>query len=590
MKITVAQIDTLMGDFDATAPRMVAASKVAKKQGVELMVFCSNVLTGTNPLALLDDPDFMKDLGATLSKLSRELAVPAVVPFMYALRGMTGYEAALVKDGDVVPLRLASMAGADFGLAMMGPAAPAMFHLNGLDFGVCFDEVMLDAYVDGRAAADVILYLGAEPFMEQVTSTQGVYSLVDGCFVKEASGANATIVCANPVGGSDNSVYTGGSFVLAPWGDLYAQAPAFEEAYMTFDVDPAREELVEERMAYPEMAPMEYLWNTLTLALRDYVEKNGYKGVSLVMTGDALTSCLAALATDALGPTRVHASVAEILSREAYEDAWDLAYNLHLDARPIVHSDLVVATVALGIEEPDAVKTLVRTVASRRDREDGLLSLTAEDKTALAQGFDVDGFRTCAWAPLSDVYRTDVLAMVSRRARVSPVFPEGTLSRVVVPDVAWFEELGSTDGRRATRYDMCVLRHIEDGMSVTELSDPDSFGPDAEPVIRDFHSHAPFRRNGVLGPVISVPFQDRMRPLTCGWRDRVHEGHVEGEDILGEGEMARRIEEALGTEVAEGVMEGVPVQIQNYLRDLATSGVFRPDADELWASGLFSNN
>ena len=123
-----------------------------------------------------------------------------------------------------------------------------------------------------------------------------------------STSSSAWIVAAGSLGGYGTQVFTGSSFVLAPWGELAAQAPSLEEALLVCDIDPHSEGPLARPLVQEVFDRPLFTWGALTLGLHDLCEETGNDDVAVLLDGSLDSMVVTTLATDALGPTRVHAS------------------------------------------------------------------------------------------------------------------------------------------------------------------------------------------------------------------------------------------------------------------------------------------
>lgn len=597
MRIAMAQIDTVLGDFEAIVGRMEAMDGLAHDKGADLVIYPSATFTGYDPAGLLDSEAFGADVSRALDRLAGTLTIPTLVPFLLDFSGAVVAEAALVRDGRVVPLRMAGYLSTLSGSQPHGESEPPVgFSVGEVEFGVAFDYVGLDAYASGTADADVVVYVPFDAYDTDDEATALAPSVGDGCYVREASEANSWLVAVGAVGGYDDVVYCGGSFVLTPWGELAAVAPSFEESLTLCEVDPTMEGPLAAPVEAPLYQRMDFLWDALVLATRDFAGKLGYDGVGLILTGDLPTSALAVLAVDALGPTRVHGLIAPLAGAEAMEDARALAGKLRIPVSELSPASLDEAAGALACD-PGAVGTFLaraRLAAMAQGRD--LLMASAVDKTALATGQDPDGYHDAAFAPFVDVYRTDLLALAVARNRRSPLLDRTVLARLAVPEGLTLETLVRTDEGRLSELDGLLLRSIEQAVSLTESVADGVDRTFAEAVFRRLQETELARRSAPLGPVVSdCTLLEWARPVVAAWRESYRPEDLERlrtlEEEDGEGLLDRL--GALGADTGDqGSVEPAvsPQDMSSYLQDFAQSGGLRADGDDIWGAGLFSKN
>ncbi len=540
MKVAIAQIDTRAGDFEATVAKMANCDAMAQAAGADLLVFPAPILMGCDPMALAENPAYISDLTASLANLSEILKTAAIVPFVSGLSAAPTPDAVLVKNGLVTPVSLGGLvsslgslsAKASGGRAPLAPlSVPAAVSIDNVDVGLAFTYDDLDAFAAGEAQADLICFIPFDSFSTDDEPTCMVPSVSDGCFVADAKDANSWIVGVNAAGAWEDQVFVGGSFVMAPWGELAAKAHSFTEDFLVCDIDI----LSEGPLACPVDPPFydrfRILWDAAALSVRDQAEKRELDGVVVVADGSLASCATVALATDAVGPMRVHALVCG--QGEALADARKLVRSLRIrDVDELSWRDLERAAEALGGEGSQRLASgLVQARLGAWAQEANLLVLSCADKTALAVGASDDepGFvcQASAFAPLGDVYRSDVARIARHRNTVSPVIPPTALVRYCVPEGFGLEELAPNDELRLSELDAALLMHVERGCGLSELAAGRWGEERAAHLLERIKRSASIRKGGPTYPLLSSRglVQDEA-PFTDAWRDRVREGAV----------------------------------------------------------------
>jgi NAD+ synthase (glutamine-hydrolysing) len=606
MRIAIAQMDTVVGDFDATVARMAAQAESAQGQGAGLVVFPLQALSGGSfgGLAVIDD--FAADFVAALGRLADSLPIPALVPV--ALGEDAGScIVVLMRDGRVEPLGVMSAgeggqgdaldpaqgAGAA-GMAGPGEAVPG-FVLDGLSFVVVFDEEGLDRLVQDGNAADVIVYASRDWYDTNDEATTLACGIGGGCFVREASAADAWLVAACGVGAYDEQVFCGGSFVMAPWGELAAVAPSFEEALVVADVDPLDEGPLDRPVAVPAYQRIPYLWEALVLGTRGFFAKEGISHAGIALAGDLCSSVAAAVLVDALGPTRVHAVIAAE-DAPAIADARELARNLRVDAFEPARLARDGGTAA--------VADLAMAELSARSREGGWGIVSPADKTGgcLEPQAFVGPF---AWAPLGDVYRTDVAALARFRQTRSPVIPRGALSRLGLPRLRHAAQAGASEEAQLNAIDAMLLMSVERRMGATAIADGQPWAGLVEEVLGRLSQHEAYRRVLPSAPFVSSrAISDLDIPAGVAWRDHVRDEQAPVPGAFGApmasgspaGRARDKADATEGASVSDDVMERLLGELDALYPDLdwLQDGEKDPSEgggeDGAFGSGLFSEN
>ncbi len=589
MRIAIAQMSAVLGDFDATVERMVAQTRLARERGARLTIFPMPVLTGYDLGDLLGNDAFMAGIARALESFGRRAETDALVPFLTSFAGAPMPEVGYISKGELMPLRMAAYLRSLMNRGFFGAEDPKVaFSVGDVEVAVCTSYESLEAYGSGSKSADVLVYLPSAPFDTDDEASVLAPAIADGAFVRTAVDGNCWLVAAGAVGAADDVVYPGGSFVLTPWGELFACAPSFEEHLLVADVDPLFEGPVEERVEPVAYDRKRFIWDALSLALRDAVERLGYEGVAVALEGDILTSALAVLAVDALGPTRVSALIVPTRDLMAAQDARRLAQNLRVTAHELKGGDLDAMARMMGTAPDEASRIVSGAWLASAAQRGNLLSLTSADKTALATGQDPDGLHSAGYAPFKDVYRSDLVSLLPERNLVSPVVPSGVLKRLLVPEGLDLEVVAATDERRLSALDAALLAHVEHGLDVAGMADHGIDAELARLVVRRLDETQLQRRSCPFGPVVSdCALSECERPIPCEWHDEGERAEPTGGLPVADAEDE---EGGFSITLPEDMMRNLPAEILSYLRDFASGGGFDAAEGDVWAQGLFSNN
>lgn len=573
MKVAIAQMNTTPGDFDATVDAMLAYGRAAAEAEADLVVYPTPALCGVDSMALSGVRAYLEDVTHALMRLASELTVPAIVPYVINPNMPTGFDVCYVHDGAPMPVMASNAVGSlgkDELEALARQNAPASFlpalaqsltgpvcvSVDGYDVGVALTFDDLEAFAAGDAQADVICFVPADGFCTDDEASCLAPSVSDGCFVQDASDANAWLVCANAAGAYEESVFAGGSFVMAPWGELSAVAPSFAEDLLVCDIDVLSEGPLAEPVEAPSYDRAHILWDACVTALRDQVAKRGLAGVTLVLDGSLRSSTLAALAVDAVGPTRVSALVCAP-AEDAHADARAEARTLRArDVDELSWAELMRVVDALGGggDEEELARGLVETRLGAQARSGGLLVLSDADKTALAllAAVGSPSAGATSYAPFGDVYRSDLARMARYRNTVSPVIPRGALARLGVPRGLGLESLAVSDELIVSELDAALLTHIERGAGVFDLA-AGRLGQDrARRLVDCVWAGEAARRSGPLYPLLSSRTLDEAsRPVCSAWCE-----HGGGRGPVAEGGTVPEALEEMAREVSGG--QGAP--------------------------------
>ena len=455
MRLALAQINVVVGDLDGNRERILAALADARRQGAELVLFPELAVTGYPPEDLLLRPAFVRAAEASLHEIA------AACTGLTALVGTPWFDrdlfnaCAVCADGEVRSIyrkRYLPNYGVFDEDRYFAPGRELV--LLRLGKTLIGPTVCEDIWQPGPPATDLAL-AGAELLVNISASPYHVGKAEDReeMLVTRARDNSAFLAFCNLVGGQDELVFDGHSVVLDDEGEVLARAPGFEEALLVVDIDPTeaigrrlrdvrRRSLAREREEgrEPELVelgesvvptqslpgsiapfaePLEQMRRALVLALSDYVEKNGFREVVLGLSGGIDSALVAALATDALGPERVHCvSMPSRYSSEGTRtDAERLAASLGCDFRelPIETAVGALDEVAGGLDGLAAENLQARVrgmLLMALSNTHGWLVLATGNKSELSVGYStLYGDLAGGFALIKDVFKTDVFRL-----------------------------------------------------------------------------------------------------------------------------------------------------------------------------------
>ncbi|WP_455138753.1 nitrilase-related carbon-nitrogen hydrolase [Thermophilibacter sp.] len=600
MRIGIAQMRTRAGDFEATARRMAEQSRRAAEQGVDLLVFPAAALCGVTPVPSPDREGFLLDVASALSGLVDELACACLVPVLTDVDGVSAPDALLLSDGDITPVGLAARLGSPDRAGGEGSGALPELEVAGARLGVAFTYEDLDEYDDYDYDVDVIVFLSGYGFATDDPSSALGSSLGEGRFPADAEATGAWIVGVGSLGCYDAQLFCGSSFVLAPWGELAAAAPALEEALLVCDVDPSAEGPLEAPLT-PEVydAPL-MTWEALVMGL---AESAGDAGACALVDGSDLASLLAlTLCVDALGPLRVTALVPQGSDAAAERAALELAAALRLPPDAVARVDVSTALDAASARD------LALARLAGLARETGRAAVGSLDKTGLALE-PAGALRVDAIEPLADLYRSDLVALARMRNTISPVIARAALSSVRVPDLgAPLADLPS-DETRLEFVDLVLSGYLEWELPLSDIVSERGHAELVSAVVARLRELEPARTDPVRALTVSSRTLAEARgPRGLAWRDHPR---ADAERL------AARLAELVGAAgETEPAAPDAPVpsrasherdvrDLLGYLRDFSLGGGFSslggsapgpgrhqgqaPDAPGLW-DGPFSEN
>lgn len=527
MRIAVAQARGCAGDFAAAKERVVATVARAAGAGAGLVVFPAYFLAPPEPVCEPDREGFFVDTLQLVSELAGSLAAPTILPVVLG-GGEAGsvLEAAYIDGESVVPLRLmgqlraaARRAGADDGEDAGAGLALPQLEVGGLTLGVAFTHEDLDEYVGYDYRVDAVLFVSTYGFALDDSSSALGASLAESRFVDDADAMNAWVVGVGGVGAFDLEVHAGSSFALAPWGELAAEAPAFEEALMLADIDRGFEGPLREPLQMQVFDPALLAWEAVAEGLRAIAAGLGRTEAAVVVDGTLASMLACAAAVDAVGPTHVRPFVL------AWGDARDassrkLARNLRLEAAELDARSLTGRGAGEALDEELALDAAWARAAAWA-RSAGGFVVSGADKTALALGSAAPRDLVCV-LPFGDLYRSDVLALSRLRNTVSPVVPLAARRAFSADDLPVAPKGPASAEKRLEVVDSLLTGYVEWERPLSDLAEEcgdEGLVRAVVAVARKSINELPGR---VLAPVLtSKTLEEARGAFGLRWRDRV---------------------------------------------------------------------
>src|SRR5690606_8746415 len=307
IKIGLAQINTTVGDLSGNLNRLLSAAERAYDQGVDVLVTPELALTGYPAEDLYLRPDFLQRQAEAFEQLCSQLArfkgLHVVLGHARRIDKQLYNVASVIVDGRVTACyckrELPDYGVFDERRYFASGEEPVVFEVKGvrLAINICEDAW----YASGpRMAAEhgaqVLLVLNGSPYSTEKQS------LRDEVISRHCKGM--TVVYVNQIGGQDEVVFDGGSFVLDPHGRTVLRLPVFKEALDVMKLDgQGLPQQSDPPIEWPEQ--LEQVYGALMLALRDYMAKTGFKSALLGLSGGLDSALVLAIAADALGSSNV---------------------------------------------------------------------------------------------------------------------------------------------------------------------------------------------------------------------------------------------------------------------------------------------
>jgi NAD+ synthase (glutamine-hydrolysing) len=537
VSVAVAQINCTVGDLEGNSRRIVDAARRAQQARADILLTPELSLTGYPPEDLLLRRAFYGAVDSALEKLAGmllqfpELAV--IVGHPLAREGQRFNAASLLRSGRVAGTYckhdLPNYDVFDEQRYFTPDNRPFVFEAKGTRFGVniCEDTWYPYAPEAARAAgAQVLLVPNGSPYHLGKTAQR-----LDK-MRENVSRAGLPLVYANLVGGQDELVFDGASFALDAGGRLVNMAPQFEENVLLahfVDGAPQPGEIAEH-------GPLEaQAYGALRLGVRDYLDKNGFPGAVIGLSGGIDSALTLAIACDALGPEKVRAVMmpsqftADIswLDSRAMVEKLGVRYD-ELPIKPVFDSFL--ATLAhefRGLNwdtTEENIQARIRgTLLMALTNKYGSIVLTTGNKSEMAVGYcTLYGDMAGGFAVIKDIRKTLVYRLARWRNERAPVIPERIITR---PPSAELRP-NQTDQDSLPPYDVLdgiIELYMEQGLSLPEIVAAGYSPADINRVVRLIRINEYKRRQAPVG--IRVTHRgfgrDWRYPITNRFREEV---------------------------------------------------------------------
>jgi NAD+ synthase len=451
--ITVAQLNPIVGDIAGNADKARRARARAAADGADLVVLSELFICGYPPEDLVLKPALQAACRAAVETLAGETADggPAVlIGTPWVEDGKLYNAVALLDGGRVAGLRfkvdLPNYGVFDEKRVFSPGPMPGPVSVRGVRIGVPIcEDIWGPEPVEclAETGGEILLVPNGSPYRRGVMDERLSVAVAR---VKEAG---MPLVYVNQVGGQDELVFEGASFVLNPDLDLAVQLPAFREEMTTVAFARTASGWRAEPGAVATLETGDEAdYAACVLGLRDYVDKNRFPGVVLGLSGGVDSALCAAMAVDALGATRVRCVMLpyRFTSQESLDDAASVA-----SALGVHHEVLPIAAAVEGLEKAIAPLTagLPRDVTEENlqarargvilmaiSNKFGLMVVTTGNKSEMSAGYaTLYGDMNGGFNPVKDLYKTEVYRLSRLRNTWRPVGALGPAGRVIPENV-----------------------------------------------------------------------------------------------------------------------------------------------------------
>ncbi|HEQ1857544.1 TPA: NAD+ synthase [Providencia alcalifaciens] len=530
LNISLAQLNWLVGDIEGNCDRMLQTVE-EQAENTDIVMFSELALTGYSPEDLLFRHDFEERCTAQLKRLQQASGQCGIIVGHPWYEDNEIYNAlSFFYEGKLLARyfkqELPNYGVFDEPRYFTAAEKTCVVEFKGYQLGLLIcEDIWYDEPIDAvkGAGAELVLTINASPYdlnKEHIRSD---------LLVEHAQRTGLPIVYLNQVGGQDELVFDGGSKVLANKGKQVYQMAEFAEQVATVTFDDVK--LVTEQPKQPEPSQIAQVYQALVLATRDYINKNGFNGAILGLSGGIDSGLTVAIAADAIGKDRVQAVMmpfrytSEMSIHDAKEQAELLGVEFDIvSIEPMFDAFMAQLQPMFEGTQPDTTEenlqarcraVILMAMSNKRRR----LVLTTSNKSESAVGYStLYGDMAGGFDVLKDVPKTLVFELAKYRNTISPAIPQRVIDRPPSAELA----PGQLDQDSLPPYD--VLDAILDGYVEKDLSVADliKLGFDREivrKVVRLVDINEYKRRQAPVGPRITMRNfgKDRRYPITSGF-------------------------------------------------------------------------
>jgi NAD+ synthase (glutamine-hydrolysing) len=535
LRVVMAQLNIRVGDVYGNVEQIIEATRRARDElNAQIIVFPELTLCGYPPEDLLLRSSMQSRIEKALLRVQEAAqGIAIVIGFPWVEKGARYNSCAVISEGKEIARyykqRLPNYRVFDEKRYFEPGSGPCVVDLLGVHVGItiCEDIWFAEPLKQAcDAGAQIMLTLNASPFH------RGKQAERELLLAKRASESSIPMIYVNQVGGQDELVFDGNSFVVDGNGKVTQRAPAFEEGLFVSDFEIKGGILAPVAGPVTELLSLEAsVYQALVVGVRDYVRRNGFKGVVLGLSGGIDSALCLAIAVDALGAENVEAVMmpyhytAQMSQDDAKEEAdlLGVKYSV-LPIAPMVEAFLnTLAPMFEGLAKDTTEENLQArcrgTMLMAISNKKRYLVLTTGNKSEMAVGYaTLYGDMAGGFDVLKDVPKTLVFRLSEYRNTLGYVIPQRVIDRPPSAELSPDQK----DEDSLPPYpvlDEMLRLYIEHDYSADAIIEHGFDRELVRKVIRLVDLNEYKRRQAAVGPRITERGfgRDRRYPITSGW-------------------------------------------------------------------------
>jgi NAD+ synthase (glutamine-hydrolysing) len=529
--IVMGQFNITVGDITHNAKQIIQLAQRAQTDyQADLIVFPELALSGYLAEDLMYRTDFLQANADALAKIQAEVINIDIIlghlhqsernlynasSYIHQGKIQHTYYKQLLPNYGVFDEQRYFTAGTEAGLIQVKGYTLALT--------ICEDLWRPMVAVQAKAqGAHAIISINASPYHQaKMTERQTIMR-------QRTLETSLPLIYVANVGGQDDIVYDGSSFAMDKNGKVQVQAPAFTEALVPVTLNHQHQLLP--GLHSPLLSLEAEKYQAMVVGLRDYVNKNNFKGVILGVSGGIDSALVLAIAVDALGAERVHACLlpSRYTAQMSLDDGAQLCDNFKVSYTSISIEPVFTAfmdALAPSFTNHTADTTEENLQARCRasllmalSNKNGFMLLSTGNKSEIAVGYcTLYGDMAGGYAPIKDIYKMEVYALTRYRNSLHSLIPTRIIERAPSAELA----PNQTDQDTLPPYavlDAILVAYLEHGSSVTEIAEQGYELDMVKRIINMVQRNEYKRKQAAPGPKIShcAFTRERRYPITCG--------------------------------------------------------------------------
>ena len=526
IRIQIAQFNPIVGDIKLNAQKMLDLSIEANNAGAHLIIFPELALTGYPPEDLLFRDGFINQVKDEITNFCN--LAPSDISILFGAPNKTDdflfNSAYLIQNNRIINIynkqELPNYGVFDEKRYFSSGDDSFVFECQNTKIGVLICE---DQWVEGpisnlcQSNIDIVVSLNASPF--QLNKQSERINICKNYALK----FDITFIYVNMVGGQDEVVFDGNSFIVNNQGDVSLQLPAFKELSVSH---------IDTTFTPSLVSNESLIYSAIVLATKDYIQKNTFGGALIGLSGGIDSALTLAIAVDAIGAENVHAIMMpyQFTSDMSLTDSELQAESQGVEFSSIdIHSMVDSFNLSLSDQfrntsrdtTEENIQSRVRgTLLMALSNKSHKLVLATGNKSEMAVGYaTLYGDMCGGFAPLKDISKTMVYQLAKYRNTLSDVIPERVITRPpsaeLAPDQVDQDSLPSYD-----ILDDILMRFVEQKQSVNEIIENGHNSEDVSKITSLILRNEYKRRQSAPGPKISSNAfgKERRYPMTSKFK------------------------------------------------------------------------